>query len=50
MNKRHWNTVILDGSVPDGELEAMVVHSFEQVVAGLAKEARVRISRQWTRR
>lgn len=29
MNKVHWNTVILDGSVPRDEIEEMVRHSFE---------------------
>ena len=32
MNKRHWNTVILDGSVPKGELERMIDNSFNLVV------------------
>lgn len=40
LNKRHWNTVILDGSVPDNELRAMVQHSYNRVVAGLTKSAR----------
>lgn len=24
MNKKHWNTVILDGSIPCGEIERMI--------------------------
>ena len=28
MNKTHWNSVILDGSVPDEELEAMIARSY----------------------
>lgn len=39
-NKRHWNTVELDGSVDDGELAWMIEHSYELVVAGLPKAAR----------
>ena len=27
-NKRHWNTVELDGSVEDGELDGMIDHSY----------------------
>ena len=34
LNKRHWNTVMLDGRVPDQMLESMVVHSYDRVVAG----------------
>jgi len=40
MNKRHWNTVFLDGDVPDFEIERMVDHSFAQVVKGLKKSQR----------
>jgi predicted DNA-binding protein (MmcQ/YjbR family) len=43
LNKRHWNTLILDGSVPDQEIKDMVIHSYERVVAGLPKAARDRI-------
>ncbi len=35
MNKRHWNTVKLDGTVPDGELQRMLDHSYTLVVRGL---------------
>jgi predicted DNA-binding protein (MmcQ/YjbR family) len=33
-NKRHWNTVELDGSIEDRELRWMIQHSYELVVAG----------------
>ncbi|WP_179031426.1 MmcQ/YjbR family DNA-binding protein [Paenibacillus kribbensis] len=29
MNKEHWNTVILDGDLPEDEIHDMVHHSFE---------------------
>ena len=35
MNKKHWNTVILDGSVPDGEVERMIDRSYGLVVKSL---------------
>lgn len=35
MNKKHWNTVILDGSIPDGEIERMIDRSYSLVVKGL---------------
>jgi predicted DNA-binding protein (MmcQ/YjbR family) len=44
LNKVHWNTVILDGTVPDREIKSMITHSYEQVVAGLPKAIRQRIS------
>jgi predicted DNA-binding protein (MmcQ/YjbR family) len=33
MNKKHWNTVLLDGSVPDKEVLSWIDHSFN-LVAG----------------
>lgn len=40
MNKRHWNTVLLDGSIPRGEIERMIDNSHALVVAGLTRRAR----------
>ena len=40
MNKQHWNTVALDGSIPRGEIERMVDNSYALVVRGLRKPAR----------
>jgi predicted DNA-binding protein (MmcQ/YjbR family) len=37
MNKKHWNTVTLDGSIPDKEVLAMIDHSYELVVRMLPK-------------
>ena len=38
MNKKHWNTVILDGSVPQGEIERMIDNSFKLVVSKMTKK------------
>ena len=38
MNKRLWNTVILDGSVPQGEVERMMDNSFKLVVSKMTKK------------
>lgn len=39
MNKKHWNTVVLDGGLGDGLLKELIDHSYDLVVAGLpAKE------------
>jgi predicted DNA-binding protein (MmcQ/YjbR family) len=39
-NKRHWNSVDLDGSVGAEDVREMVEHSYDLVVAGLPKRAR----------
>jgi predicted DNA-binding protein (MmcQ/YjbR family) len=44
VNKRHWNTVILDGSIPSDEIEDMIDHSYRQVVASLPKPTRLRLT------
>jgi predicted DNA-binding protein (MmcQ/YjbR family) len=41
MNKAHWNTVILDGSIPRGEVERMIDRSFALVVKSLKKADRL---------
>jgi len=38
MNKRLWNTVILDGSIPNGEIERMIDNSFKLVVSKMTKK------------
>ncbi len=40
MNKKHWNTVRLDGSVPIPEIERMIDRSYGLVVKGLKKVER----------
>lgn len=40
MNKKHWNTVVLDGSLPNGEIERMIDNSYRLVVKGLPKAVR----------
>ena len=40
MNKRHWNTVILDGDVPRSEIERMIDRSYGLVVKGLTRRER----------
>ena len=40
MNKRHWNTVVLDGSIVEGDVCAMIDASYDLVVKGLPKSKR----------
>jgi predicted DNA-binding protein (MmcQ/YjbR family) len=43
-NKRHWNTVDLDRSIDDNELQEMIDHSYGLVVDGLPRSQRPRPS------
>ncbi|MFD9070335.1 MmcQ/YjbR family DNA-binding protein [Streptomyces lasiicapitis] len=45
MNKRHWNTVTLTGTLPDRQLRELVEDSYDLVVAGLPRAVRLRLSR-----
>ena len=40
MNKKHWNTVYVDGSLSDKFLQELIDHSYDRVVAGLPKKVR----------
>ena len=43
MNKKHWNTVSLDGSIPADEIAAMIDQSYDLVVKGLKKTDREKL-------
>jgi predicted DNA-binding protein (MmcQ/YjbR family) len=40
LNKRHWNTVIVDGSLPDGTVRDMIEDSYDLVVSKLPRARR----------
>lgn len=40
MNKKHWNTVYVDGSLKDDLLKELIDHSYELVVKSLSKKVR----------
>jgi len=40
LNKRHWNTVVIDGSLPDGMIGDMVEDSYDLVVSRLPRATR----------
>jgi predicted DNA-binding protein (MmcQ/YjbR family) len=40
MNKRHWNTVTLDGTVPAAVVIGLIDHSYALVVRGLPAKAK----------
>jgi predicted DNA-binding protein (MmcQ/YjbR family) len=43
MNKKHWNTVVLDGVIPGPEIRKMIDHSYELVVQSLPKTKREKL-------
>lgn len=43
MNKKHWNTVVLDPSLPDELISELIDHSYDLVVAGLKKSDREKL-------
>jgi predicted DNA-binding protein (MmcQ/YjbR family) len=45
-NKRHWNTIMLDGTLPDSLIGEMISHSYALVVAGLPKSEREKLARR----
>jgi predicted DNA-binding protein (MmcQ/YjbR family) len=45
LNKRHWITVTLDGSLPDRTLRELLEDSYDLVVAGLPARTRQRLQR-----
>ena len=45
MNKKHWNTVVIEGAVPLRELRSMIDHSYELVMESLPKKEREKLKR-----
>ena len=44
MNKKHWNTIILDGSLSDNELKKWIKHSYDMVVKTLPKKTQTTLA------
>lgn len=40
LNKRHWNTVIIDGSLPEQMIKDMIEDSYDLVVSNLPEPGR----------
>ena len=43
LNKRHWNTITLDGSLPDGLVRDMIEDSYDLVVSALPKRTQAEL-------
>ena len=46
LNKRHWNTVTLDGTLTDAMVHDMVEDSYDLIVAAMPRAVRTRLG--WT--
>jgi len=44
MNKKHWNTVIIDGSLSDLFIFSMIDHSYELVKQSLSKKQQMELN------
>ena len=44
LNKKHWNTVRIDGSLPDSLIEEWITDSYNLVVMGLPQKVRRELS------
>lgn len=45
MNKKHWNTVIVDGSVDEKLIKSWIDDSYALVVSGLTKAEKAKLQR-----
>ena len=45
MNKKQWNTIVLDASLPDTLVKEMIDHSYQLVVKGLPLKLREKLER-----
>jgi len=43
LNKEHWNTITLDGSIPAEGIRAMIDESYQLVVGALSRAVRQRL-------
>jgi predicted DNA-binding protein (MmcQ/YjbR family) len=43
MNKKHWNTVVLDGVIPPSQIKKMIDDSYDLVVQSLPKAKRAKL-------
>ena len=50
LNKRHWNSVLLDGSLPERLVREMIEDSYDLVVASLTRKQQLLLDWPGTRR
>ena len=44
MNKVHWNTVRMDGTLSDEFIQKLIIHSYHKIVQGLPKKVQAGIT------
>ncbi len=49
MNKKHWNTVLLDGTIPSHEVFAMIDHSFDLIAKSAKPSTRKKVIKKKSR-
>jgi predicted DNA-binding protein (MmcQ/YjbR family) len=45
MNKAHWNTIMIDGSIPDKDIYVYIDNSYSLIVSSLNKKEQERLSK-----
>ncbi|HVO74647.1 MAG TPA: MmcQ/YjbR family DNA-binding protein [Ignavibacteriaceae bacterium] len=45
MNKKHWNTIMLDGSITPKSIKEWIDHSYDLVVDGLNKKEKFELTK-----
>ena len=43
MNKKHWNSLIMDGSLNSSIIQELTTHSYELVIKGLTKKDKIEL-------
>jgi len=41
MNKKHWNTIRLEGNLPDSLVKELITHSYDLVYDSLPRKVKV---------
>lgn len=49
MNKKHWNTVVLDGTIPPREIFAMIDHSYDLIAKSAKSPSRKKLVKKKSR-
>lgn len=44
MNKTHWNTILLNGELTNAQIQELIVHSYDLIVASLPKKLQHELS------
>lgn len=47
MNKKHWNTILLDGSLPGSLIKEMIDHSYKLIFESLPGKLRLEIEQNF---